>query len=70
MVQTKPVEILMVEDNPNDVELALHALRKNNLANSIHVVRDGAEALDFIFARGALRRSRRRGRARRSSCST
>ncbi len=47
------VEILLVEDNPNDVELALHALKRNNLANHIHVVRDGAEALDFIFCTGA-----------------
>jgi two-component system, response regulator len=47
------VEILLVEDNPNDLELALHALKKNNLANHIEVVRDGAEAVDFIFASGA-----------------
>lgn len=47
------IEILLVEDNPNDVELALHALKKNNIANSIHVVRDGAEALDFLFGTGA-----------------
>jgi len=47
------VDILLVEDNPNDVELTLHALRKYHLANSIHVVRDGAEALDFLFATGA-----------------
>jgi two-component system response regulator len=46
------VEILLVEDNPNDIELALHALNKNHLANRIHVVRDGAEALDFIFCTG------------------
>jgi two-component system response regulator len=46
------VEILLVEDNPNDVELALHALKKNNLANRIKVVRDGAEALDFLFGNG------------------
>lgn len=46
------IEILLVEDNPNDVELALYALRKHNLANSIHIVRDGAEALDYIFCRG------------------
>ncbi len=46
------VEILLVEDNPNDVELTLHALKHHNLANRIHVVRDGAEALDFIFRRG------------------
>jgi CheY-like chemotaxis protein len=49
----KPVEILLVEDNPNDVELTLHALEKNNIANRIEVVRDGAEALDFIFCTGA-----------------
>jgi len=46
------VEILLVEDNPQDEELALHALRKNKFIYPIHVVRDGAEALDFIFARG------------------
>jgi CheY-like chemotaxis protein len=49
-----PVEILLVEDNPDDVELALYALRKNNLANCIRVARDGEEALDFIFCRGAF----------------
>ena len=48
-----PVEILLVEDNPNDVELALHALQKNKLSNRIHVARDGAEALDFIFGTGS-----------------
>lgn len=48
-----PVEILLVEDNPNDVELALHALEKNNIANHIEVARDGAEALDFLFGTGA-----------------
>lgn len=47
------VQILLIEDNPNDLELALHALQKNNLANHIEVARDGAEALDFIFATGA-----------------
>jgi CheY-like chemotaxis protein len=47
-----PVEILLVEDNPDDVDLALHALRKNNLTNRIQVVRDGEEALDFIFGKG------------------
>jgi two-component system response regulator len=46
------VEILLVEDNPDDVELALHALKKNHLTNRIHVVRDGAEALEFIFCTG------------------
>jgi CheY-like chemotaxis protein len=47
------VEILLVEDNPSDVELALHALKRHHLANHIEVVRDGAEALDFIFCTGA-----------------
>ena len=47
-----PAEILLVEDNPNDVELTLHAFRTHNLANRIEVVRDGAEALDFIFCTG------------------
>lgn len=47
------VEILLVEDNVNDAELALRALRKNRLANRIHVAGDGEEALDFIFCRGA-----------------
>jgi two-component system response regulator len=47
-----PVEILLVEDNPNDVELALHALRNNNLSNRIAVMRDGEEAIDFIFGKG------------------
>src|SRR5919199_5384460 len=46
-------EILLVEDNPNDVELTLDAFRENKVSNRIHVVRDGAEALDFIFATGA-----------------
>lgn len=47
-----PVEILLVEDNPHDAELTLHAFRDNNLVNSVHVVRDGAEALDFVFSTG------------------
>ncbi len=46
------VGILLVEDNPNDVELALRALKKNHLANKVFVVTDGAQALDFLFARG------------------
>ncbi len=49
---TQDVEILIVEDNPNDAEMALRALRKNNLANKVLVVGDGEEALDFIFAKG------------------
>lgn len=52
MTNNHCVEILLVEDNPQDEELTLHALRKSKLINPIHVVRDGAEALDFIFTRG------------------
>lgn len=52
MTDINQVEILLVEDNPNDEELTLRALKKNNIANNVHVVRDGAEALDFIFASG------------------
>lgn len=46
------IEILYVEDNPNDVELTLRALRKRNLANKLYHVEDGALALDFVFGRG------------------
>jgi two-component system, response regulator len=52
MQEPEAVEILLVEDNPNDVELTVHALRASNVANDIKVVRDGAEALDFIMCRG------------------
>ena len=44
--------ILLVEDNPDDVELTLRAFRKNNISNKIIVARDGAEALDYLFAQG------------------
>jgi two-component system, response regulator len=47
-----PVEILLVEDNPSDALLTTHALEKCKLANRIHLVRDGEEALDFLFCRG------------------
>lgn len=49
----RQIEILLVEDNKDDVELTLHALRRENLANSIHVARDGEEALQFLFFHGA-----------------
>lgn len=51
--RTEQVEVLLVEDNPQDVELTLRALKKRNLANRVFVVNDGAEALDFLFASGA-----------------
>ena len=44
--------ILLAEDDPNDVELTLAALAEHNLANKVEVVRDGAEALDYLFRRG------------------
>jgi two-component system, response regulator len=47
------VEILLVEDDPGDEELALHALTQRKLANQIRVVRDGVEALEFLFRTGA-----------------
>jgi CheY-like chemotaxis protein len=46
------VEILLVEDSPDDVELTLRALRSGNLANNVHVITDGEAALDFLFCRG------------------
>ena len=51
--EMQEVEILLVEDNPTDAELAIRALKKSNLANKLVWVKDGAEALDFIFASGA-----------------
>jgi two-component system response regulator len=51
-VADRLVEILLVEDNPSDLQLTLHALERNKLANQIHVVRDGVEALDFLFSTG------------------
>ena len=53
MNEPRAVELLLVEDNPQDLELALRALQKANLANRIQVARDGAEALDFLFGEGA-----------------
>jgi CheY-like chemotaxis protein len=53
MNDTEAVELLIVEDNPQDLELSLRALSKARLANCIHVARDGAEALDFVFCNGA-----------------
>ena len=49
---TNEVEVLLVEDNLNDAELTIRALRKNNLANRLLHLQDGAEALDFLFGEG------------------
>jgi two-component system response regulator len=46
-------DILLVEDNPNDVKLTLHAFKTANLANSVHVARDGVEALEYLFGAAA-----------------
>jgi len=52
MNDTDIVEVLLVEDNPRDAELTIRALKRHNLANQLFHVEDGAEALDFLFARG------------------
>lgn len=52
MNEYAPVEILLVEDNPQDLEMTQRALRKANLANRIQVARDGVEAIEFIFCQG------------------
>jgi two-component system response regulator len=51
---SEAIEILLVEDNPADAELTLHALQKSKLANKIYHAKDGEEALDFLFCRGAF----------------
>lgn len=53
MENLKETEILLVEDNPNDMELTLRAMSRCNLANKIHVAKDGVEALEYVFAIGA-----------------
>jgi CheY-like chemotaxis protein len=52
MSGSSSVEILIVEDTPQDLELTLRALRKAKLSNRIHVARDGAEAIEFVFCEG------------------
>ena len=52
MSRTTIVDILLVEDNPHDAELTIRALKKNHLANPVHVVEDGQEAIDFLFGQG------------------
>lgn len=51
-MKLQKVDILLVEDNAHDIELTLHAFEKHNINNPIHVVRNGAEALEFIFCTG------------------
>jgi len=51
-MNSNEIEILLVDDSPEDVELTLHALRSENLANSVFIARDGEEALDFLFCSG------------------
>ncbi len=52
MRDTNTGDILLVEDNPTDMELTIRSLRSHHIANTINVVRDGAEALEFIFCKG------------------
>jgi two-component system, response regulator len=52
MEELEQVEILLVEDNAADAEMTLRSLRRNNLANQLHWVKDGAEALDYLFCTG------------------
>ena len=52
MTMQGEVDILLVEDNPDDLELTLHALRREDLANNIFTVRDGEEAVEFLFCTG------------------
>ncbi len=52
MVSVDPVDILLVEDNPHDVELMLRALERHHLANKVVVAKDGEEALNFVFGTG------------------
>jgi two-component system response regulator len=51
-MNNEKVEVLLVEDNPHDAEMTIRTLKKANLANKLIHLKDGAEALDFIFARG------------------
>ena len=46
------IEILLVEDNPEDAEMTMHALRQNNLVNRLHWVKDGEEALEYLYRSG------------------
>jgi two-component system, response regulator len=52
MAEAEPIEILLAEDNPADAEMTLRALRRNNLVNQVHWVKDGEEALEYLFSSG------------------
>ena len=67
MTDLQQVEILLVEDNPEDAEMTMRALRKRNLANQLHWVKDGEEALEYLFCTGRYAESRR-ARSRRGWC--
>ncbi len=54
MKKTSPKTILLVEDNRDDEDLTLRALSKHRVANTVHVARDGAEALDYLFGKGSF----------------
>jgi two-component system response regulator len=58
MTENAAIEIVVVEDNPQDLELTLRALRKADLGNRVHTARDGAEGLEFIFCEGAFAKRR------------
>jgi CheY-like chemotaxis protein len=58
MAEISQVDILLVEDNPQDAEMTIRALKRHKLANSIHHVKDGVEALDFVFATGSYSQRR------------
>lgn len=52
MTNLEAVDVLLIEDNPQDAELTLRAFKKSNLANNIIVIDDGAEAVDYLFCKG------------------
>ena len=54
-MEKAPLDIILIEDNPADVELTLRALKRNRISNRIIVLKDGEEALDFFFARGSYK---------------
>jgi two-component system, response regulator len=56
MMEHNEIDILLVEDNPDDLELTLHALRREHLANNIFAVRDGEEAVEFLFCTGRFQK--------------